>query len=640
MQEIRNIAILAHVDAGKTTLSERILFSAGEVLRAGDVEEGLATMDYLPEEKDRGITIEAGVAHFEWRGVWFNLIDTPGHIDFGAEVDTALESVDAAVLVVSATSGVETQTISAWNKLKKQGVLSFIFINKLDNPHASIEETLFEIEDSLGVQAILLNIPEYSNGSLTTILDIISKTRLSHDSSGREQAIAISETSKNFDIYFNELIEFTSIFDDTVLEQALNQVKATPKQLIKALQALVQSDDYVLCYAGSALHNKGVRSLMTGLSFFIPPPPNHIQNVLGQVIRLRFFGDHGEVSLFKSMTSKSTLDLKGLQFYRMKANMLIPVTEIRKGDIYAMKSVKKMELGAFLDFNGSLLKEKESKKTQKKSYEALLQTQIECQSIEDFEKVDHSLKILSRIDPSFSVEMHPQGGYWVMHTVGEVQLEVLLARLKREFRCEVKASAPEVQWQERLNKKTNSYTNSFQVGTNKVSISISAKPLPNMERDIRLNASFLEEENREVLAGIRAALLETAEIGFLGKGPLVGVEFKIHSLEYTPGINIGMIKKACTDAVLLLIKEKDVILYEPYMLLYLESPVEYAGFVTNDIQSRHGIIREVGGDGKTHFLKAEVPLRNFFGYSTVLRSISKGKAHYEMQFLKFKEKAF
>src|SRR5690554_767649 len=127
MQEIRNIAILAHVDAGKTTLSERILFSAGEVLRAGDVEEGLATMDYLPEEKDRGITIEAGVAHFEWRGVWFNLIDTPGHIDFGAEVDTALESVDAAVLVVSATSGVETQTISAWNKLKKQGVLSFIF---------------------------------------------------------------------------------------------------------------------------------------------------------------------------------------------------------------------------------------------------------------------------------------------------------------------------------------------------------------------------------------------------------------------------------------------------------------------------------------------------------------------------------
>ena len=163
MRPIRNIAILAHVDAGKTTLSERILFTAGEVRLPGNVEDGLATMDYLPEERKRGITIESGIAHFEWRGIWFNFIDTPGHVDFGAEVDMALSAVDGVVLVISAIDGVETQTLSAWKKLREKGIRTLIFINKLDSSSASLDDTLIAIEEHLGVRPVLLSCPEFSS---------------------------------------------------------------------------------------------------------------------------------------------------------------------------------------------------------------------------------------------------------------------------------------------------------------------------------------------------------------------------------------------------------------------------------------------------------------------------------------------
>lgn len=638
MLSIRNIAILAHVDAGKTTLSERILFTAGEIGRPGNVEEGLATMDYLPEEKARGITIEAGVAHFDWRNIWFNFIDTPGHIDFGAEVDMALSAVEGAVLVVSAANGVETQTMTAWNKLRSCGIRTILFINKLDNSDYSLDEVLFNIEESLGARPVLLSLPEYRDGKISSVLDVISQTRLTHDDEGKEEVTRFDADDAPPEAikYYKEAVEFASLFDDAVLESALNGEVVLPKDLIRGLEKLSKSDDYILCYAGSALENFGTRSLMTGLSFFLPPPPKFKSKALGQIIRLRFFRGFGEISLFRSMCNKPCGDWPaGFLFYRMKANMLLPEKEIREGDIYAMQSESKVELGDFLDAKGNTFI-LENEEPIRNKYQPLLQTQIECLRTEDFVHVEESLFILSRMDPSFRVSRHPEGGFWVLYTVGEVQLDILLARLIREFHCEVRAGKPEVQWQERLVKQVGPVQNSFQVEADKVTISISASPLNDSESDIRLDAIFLEDAPREILAGVRSALLESSEIGFLGKGSLVGVEYEIHSLDYTEGVTIPMIKKACADAVGMLVKPSDLILYEPYMELNLECPVEFAGVVTNDIQSRHGKIKEIGGDGKTHTLLAEVPLKNFFGYSTTVRSISRGTASYDLRLLGFK----
>ena len=674
-QPIRNIAILAHVDAGKTTLSERILFAAGEVHRPGKVEEGLATMDYMPEEKERGITIESGVAHFEWKNTWFNFIDTPGHVDFGAEVDMALTAVEGAVLVVSAASGVETQTVASFRKLHESRVRTILFVNKLDNPDYSLDETLINIEETLGVRPVLMAVPEFKNGKMCGMLDVLSQSRLVHSDSGEEVIdddwktdASAAEERALLKKYYAEAVEFASNFDDEILTLALDNKPVPPKMLLRGLKALAASDDYVICYAGSALEGYGVRSLVTALSFFLPEVPTFDENELGQVVRLRHFRGVGEISLFRSHADLLRRDWPtGFEFSRLKANMLLPVDEIRSGDIYAMRSPFETELGQVirLDENGNVLDERaalcfgklstgegsgtlchpeersdEGARAAKEQsigdrYLPLLQTRVECVRTEDYAHVERSLSVLARMDPSFRVQKD-DGGFWYLHTVGEVQLDVLLARLKREFGCEVRAGSPEVRWQERLCRAVGPAENTFQIGPHKMSISISASPLDGDAHDIRLSAEFMENAPREILAGVRSALLESTEVGVLGKGPLVGVRFEVHSFEWTEGALPPMIKKCCADAVAKLVKPADVQLYEPVMELSLECPVNFAGLVTGDIQAREGKVKEIEGDGKTHFLKADVPLRKIFGYSTGVRSISKGTALYSMKLLGYR----
>lgn len=658
-QPIRNIAILAHVDAGKTTLSERILFAAGEVHRPGKVEEGLATMDYMPEEKERGITIESGVAHFEWKNTWFNFIDTPGHVDFGAEVDMALTAVEGAVLVVSAASGVETQTVASFRKLHESRVRTILFVNKLDNPDYSLDETLINIEETLGVRPVLMSVPQFKNGKMCGMLDVLSQSRLVHSESGVEvlddgweSDAGAAEERALLKKYYAEAVEFASNFDDEILSLALENKPVPPKMLLRGLKSLAASDEYVICYAGSALEGFGVRSLVTALSFFLPEVPTFDENELGQVVRLRHFRGIGEISLFRSHVDLSRRDWPtGFEFSRLKANMLLPVDEIRSGDIYAMKSPFETELGQVirLDADGECHPEERSDEGSSEincenraggasiseNYLPLLQTRVECVRTEDYAHVERSLSVLARMDPSFCVQKD-DGGFWYLHTVGEVQLDVLLARLKREFGCEVRAGSPEVRWQERLCRAVGPADNTFQIGPHKMSISISASPLDGDAHDIRLSAEFMENAPREILAGVRSALLESTEVGVLGKGPLVGVRFEVHSFEWTEGALPPMIKKCCADAVAKLVKPADVQLYEPVMELSLECPVNFAGLVTGDIQAREGKVKEIEGDGKTHFLKADVPLRKIFGYATGVRSISKGTALYSMKLLGYR----
>ena len=693
-QPIRNIAILAHVDAGKTTLSERILFSAGEIHRPGRVEDGLATMDYMPEEKERGITIESGVAHFEWKNTWFNFIDTPGHVDFGAEVDMALTAVEGAVLVVSAASGVETQTVASFRKLHESRVRTILFVNKLDNPDYSLDETLINIEETLGVRPVLMSVPQFKNGKMCGMLDVLSQSRLVHSESdvevlddGWESDASAAEERALLKKYYAEAVEFASNFDDEILSLALENKPVPPKMLLRGLKSLAASDEYVICYAGSALEGFGVRSLVTALSFFLPEVPTFDENELGQVVRLRHFRGIGEISLFRSHVDLSRRDWPtGFEFSRLKANMLLPVDEIRSGDIYAMRSPFETELGQviYLDDNCARRMSRQTKfdmtesnswylseaKVQRReardergesatgtslraegeaisnavgnvapsiseNYLPLLQTRVECVRTEDYAHVERSLSVLARMDPSFRVQKD-DGGFWYLHTVGEVQLDVLLARLKREFGCEVRAGSPEVRWQERLCRAVGPAENTFQIGPHKMSISISASPLEGDAHDIRLSAEFMENAPREILAGVRSALLESTEVGVLGKGPLVGVRFEVHRFEWTEGALPPMIKKCCADAVAKLVKPADVQLYEPVMELSLECPVNFAGLVTGDIQAREGKVKEIEGDGKTHFLKADVPLRKIFGYATGVRSISKGTALYSMKLLGYR----
>ena len=536
-------------------------------------------------------------------------------------------------------------------KLREAGVRTILFVNKLDNPDYSLDETLINIEEVLGVRPVLMTLPEYRDGKMTGVLDVLSKSRLEHSATGEEVVDEGWNVDDGWDQahdlkkHYAEAVEFASNFDDEILKLAMEGKPVPAKILLRGLKALAASDDYALCYAGSAMEGFGVRSLTTALTFFLPEVPAFDKGELGQVIRLRYFKGVGEISIFRSHTD---LERKawpaGFEFSRLKANLLVPVDEIRAGDIYAMRTPFETELGEILKVTPEGRSDPIPQSDQgerphaslRDKYQPLLQTRVECLGSEDFLHVDKSLNMLGRMDPSFRVQKD-DGGFWYLHTVGEVQLDVLLSRLKREFGCEVKAGSPEVRWQERLCREVGPVENSFQLGPHKISIRLSATPLEGDAHDIRLSAEFLETAPREILAGVRSALLESAEVGILGKGALVGVRFEVHEFTWTEGALPPMIKKACADAVTKLIKPADVELYEPIMELSLECPVNFAGLVTGDIQSRDGKVKEIGGDGKTHFLKAEVPLRKIFGYATGVRSISKGTALYSMKLLGYKQ---
>ncbi len=638
MQPICNIAILAHVDAGKTTLSERILFNAGEVRRPGNVEDGLATMDYLPEERERGITIESGVAHFEWRGIWFNFIDTPGHVDFGAEVDMALSAVDGAILVVSAADGIETQTLSAWRKLCEKGIRTLIFINKLDNPDFSLDNVLIDVEEHLGARPVLLSIPEYAPGkTVCSELDVVSGVRLCHED-GKEEPRKLSAGDGARMILegaYAEAVEAASEFDDEILSLAMDGNPVSPKLLIRGLSLLAASGKYVLCYAGSAKENFGVRSLMTGLSFFLPTAKPASGNFLGKVLRLRHFPHSGEMAIFLSAANLSATEIPGgLKFFRMKASSLVPVESICAGDIYAVRSERELSLGECVAFDGSTF---EGSRFDGKLYDPLLQTHVECVRAEDYPVVEKCLRLLARMDPSVKVSPKPEAGAWILHTVGEVQLEVVLERLHREFGLELRAGNPDVEWRERLSKSLSPVGNSFQAGPFRVALTLSAKPLPVEDRRVVLRGRSLDLFPGEILEGIRSALSEWAQVGVLGKGELVGVEFDVESFDFAEGTPVPMIKKACSDAAKKLILPSDVVLFEPYVEIFLECPAEYAGLLTGDILSRGGKITEVGGNGSEHSFRAELPFRKLFGYATAVRSGCKGRAQYSMKIIGYRE---
>lgn len=641
MQPIRNIAILAHVDAGKTTLSERILFTAGEVRLPGNVEDGLATMDYLPEERKRGITIESGVAHFEWRGIWFNFIDTPGHVDFGAEVDMALSAVDGVVLVISAIDGVETQTLSAWKKLREKGIRTLIFINKLDSSSASLDDTLIAIEEHLGVRPVLLSCPEFSSDSnergILAEWDVVSGMRLVLQNGKEEpQKIAASDfAQKALRKMFVEAAEAASEYDDEILELAMEGKAVPPKMLVRGLECLCANDKYVLCYAGSAKQNFGVRSLMAGLSFFLHSPPAFGKKRLGEVVRLRHFTDLGEIALFRCMANVRAGKIpEGLEFFRLKAAQLFPVQELFAGDIYALRSPKRLSLRMRLSLSGEPM-DLENRAGQE-NYHSLLQTRLECLRSEDFTLVESSLELLVRMDPSIRIVPRPDVGCWLLYTVGEVQLEVILERLKREFGCDVRAGNPDVLWQERLNDSLSPVENSFCAGPFSVKLSLAAKRLPETSTEVSLAGSALKGLSPDVLAGLRSAISECASIGVLGKGALVGVEFLIDDFSAVENTPVPMIKKACADAVEKLVRPADICLYEPYMELSLECPAEYAGLLGGDILSREGKIVSVGGNGVMHTFTAELPLRKLFGYATAVRSGCKGRAEYSMRLLEYR----
>ena len=589
MKDIRNIAILAHIDAGKTTLSERILWTTGKILRAGNVEDGLATMDYLFEEKAKGITIEAGISNFEWRNIWWNLIDAPGHIDFGVEADSALEAADAAILVISTVDGIQPQTVAAWEKLKSLKKPCIIFFNKTDLPEARLEESFWEIEEQFGRIPVLLS---WTDGE--GVWDILSGAYLKNNAEGKEDIFA-KENIAEAESLRREATEAASIADDNILQKLLAKKNVETKELLEGLQRLFEKETHIFCYAGSAKKNVGIRSLLNGLSFFVKPEKSE-----EKIIRWRSFAGIGEVAIVKNSLKKIP---DGLKYFRIHAQQLTEVSEIFPNDIYAVKGLAHKRIG---------------------DYMPLLQMRIECVKSEDFQKTSDALTSIERIDHSVKITENKNDGSWVLHAMGAVQFDFILSKLKREFNCEIRAGEPSVQVREVLAKSVGPVENFCQIGDTSVSIELSAIP----------------SENTDTLQN--EALEEFCEAGVLGKGSLCGIKFIVDKLEIngcrdslahdSTHIAPNVIKKAFYDAAKMLVVPSAVKIEEPWVNLTVQCKAAFAGVVANDLLSRGAKILNSDGDGVHHRFYANAPLSKLFRYTTELLSITQGSGNYSFRF--------
>ena len=315
---LKNIAILAHIDAGKTTLSERILFLGKTIHNLGEVDEGLATLDYLPEEKKRGITIEAGWSHFHWKNWRINLVDTPGHIDFGAEVDCVLEAIDGAVVVLSAVRGVQTQTIENWKKLQRHKRDSLVFVNKTELEGKTIDDLLYEIEESFNCPPNLMSYPKVTTEGFGVVDVLAGKLLVKRAKESRDVLLLDldPEQEKERLEYLLELETLASEYSDEVLEALVNEERAPMQALYEGLAAALKAKAFLPVYCGSAKQNVGVRSLMNGVRFLFSAADEADLNteILGRVINVRHHADYGKLYLFKAH-GLITEEIPGLRFF-------------------------------------------------------------------------------------------------------------------------------------------------------------------------------------------------------------------------------------------------------------------------------------------------------------------------------------
>jgi elongation factor G len=628
----RNIAILAHVNAGKTTLSERLLYFGSAIPVTGEVDEGLATMDYLDEEKRRGITIEAGVASYEWKGVRTTFLDTPGHVDFGAEVDFAMRAVEGAVLVVSGVSGVESQTLAAWEKTRKAGAAPLVFVNKMDAPGADFARALEQMRVLFKTTPVVLCFPVLRDGKIEAVVDVPHETALFRQA-GNPRALSPGEIPEycheEYIRHRQALIEFASRHDDRVLRAWVEGRPVEPSELLDGVRAGLVAGAGVPVCAGSALQGAGVRQLLNAINRMLPPPvvpadAEGAEDSIGFVIKARWHPSIGKFFLAKIHSGRAARALEGAAYYRVFAEALEETDEPEDGDIVAVRIDRPLAAGANLGRGGA---------NAGAGYRPLLQARLEPEDASSYARVDAVLRAVAETDPSIQVETDAATGGWIARTVGELQLDVFLRRLRGEHGCALRAGAPSVRLLERpragLRRACEGSAHAFGA---EASVTLIAESIEKQdENHIEIPQGLAPIEEEVLRDCFRAFCVQ----GVLGRGEVAGLRVAVTgvggSLRPIPA---PLLAKTFTDTLAQGLKNTDFAVFEPIMNLEIIVPEEFCGAVLADLAARGGAIRKIDADGHNSIIFLEIPLEKVFGYATLLRSLSKGLGVYVLTYEK------
>ncbi|MEM8799664.1 MAG: elongation factor G [Pseudomonadota bacterium] len=671
LERYRNIGIMAHIDAGKTTTTERVLYYTGRSHKIGEVHDGAATMDWMEQEQERGITITSAATTCFWNDHRINIIDTPGHVDFTIEVERSLRVLDGAVAVFDSVAGVEPQSETVWRQADKYGVPRMCFVNKMDRTGANFERCVDMIKDRLGATALVIQLPVGAEADLKGVIDLIGNRAIiwKDESLGAEFEYTDipADLADAAEMARTEMIELAVEQDEDLMEKYLDGEEPSAEALKAAIRKGTIAGDFVPVLCGSAFKNKGVQPMLDAVVDFLPSPLDIPAvkgvSVDGEEEMTRDASDDAPFSAlaFKVMTdpfvgsltfariysgvletgTQVTNSVKGKKekigrMLEMHANSREDIKEARTGDIIAIAGLKLTTTGDTLCHNLKpvILERMEFP-------DPVIEVAVEPKTKADQEKMGVALNRLAQEDPSFRVSSDEESGQTVIAGMGELHLDILVDRMKREFKVEANVGAPQVAYREAIARPVEvDYTHkkqsggSGQFGRVKMIVTPGERGV-GFEFEDKIKGGNIP---REYIPGVEKGIKDYASSGHMVGFPLI--DFKVELIDgayHDVDSSVlafeiagrGGMKEACERA--------GIKLLEPVMDVEVVTPEDYMGDVIGDLNSRRGQVQGTEVRGNAQVVEAKVPLANMFGYVNQLRSFTQGRAQYTMQFSHYDE---
>jgi elongation factor G len=671
LHNTRNIGIMAHIDAGKTTTTERILFYTGRLHRMGEVHEGAAAMDWMEQEKERGITITSAATTCFWKDHRINIIDTPGHVDFTAEVERSLRVLDGAVALFCAVGGVEPQSETVWRQADKYGVPRIAFVNKMDRVGADFYNVIEMMKDRLKANAIPVQLPIGQGDMFVGMIDLINMKALIYNddtlgSTWSEEEIPVSLTEKAKE-YRIKLLEAVSEIDDTLLEKYLNGKEISRDEIVNVLRKATLKVKIIPVLCGSSFKNKGVQSLLDAVIDFLPCPED-IGEVWGHHVHsddhiTREISDSEKFSslAFKIMTDPYVGKLTFFRVYsgslktgsytfnpvsnkkerigrllQMHANHREDIEEVYSGDIAAAIGLKYTKTGDTLcDQSDPIILERMS------FPEPVIQIAIEPKTKADQDKLSESLAKLADEDPTLMISSNEETGQTLISGMGELHLEIIVDRLKREFKVEANIGKPQVAFKETITKKVEQEGKFIRQSGGRGQFGhvwITVEPNEKGKGFIFENKIVGGKIPREYINPVEEGVEEAMRNGVLAGYPVEDVKVTLFDGSYHEVDSSELaFKIAGSIAFREAAMKAGAVLLEPIMKVEVTTPEEYMGDIMGDLSSRRGKIEGMSQRSDAQVIKAMVPLAEMFGYATSMRSMTQGRAIYNMEFSHYAE---
>ena len=668
LSKIRNIGIMAHIDAGKTTTTERILFYTGKTHKIGEVHEGTATMDWMPQEQERGITITAAATTCYWKEKTINIIDTPGHVDFTIEVERSLRILDGAIVVFCAVGGVEPQTETVWRQADKYHVPRIAFINKLDRVGADFHAVVAQMTERLRCKPVPIQLPWGTEDQLQGIIDLVEMKALKWNSPDLGAKYSIEEIPEELkddaETFHQQLIEATADFDEAIMDKYLGGEEPTVAEIKAALRKGCNELKIIPVLCGASFKNKGVQTLLDGVIDYLPSPVD-VPAVVGhspsdeskEIICYPSPTEPFAALAFKIMTDPFVGQLTYIRIYsgklesgavfwntnkgkreranrllRMHANKSEEVQEVTAGDIVAIMGLKFATTGDTFCTEGRQVFLEKIEFPQ-----PVISIAIEPKTKADQDKLGQALARLAVEDPSFHVNQSEDTAQTLISGMGELHLEIIVDRLKREFKVDANVGTPQVSYRETIlaeGKGEGKFIRQGEGGKNQYGhVQVTLKPTERGKNFIFINRAHEAQIPKQFVSSVETGLKEAMSGGVLAGYPAMDIEAIVTGGSFTETDSSDIaFKVAAAMAFKDAAAKASPTILEPIMVCEMVCPQEYMGTVIGDINARGGKIQGMTSRGDLQVIAAEVPLARMFGYSTVIRSSSQGRATFSMQF--------